>query len=92
MTSIRLLYENYWPLYLRDIKNNEAIARENKAQPYFLCASDEYARADLKILFPGQENNDLGGEFGEGGASSPEELMKLYDRFVRQNEFLAPGS
>ena len=47
---------------------------------------------DLKILFPGQENNDLGGEFGEGGASSPEELMKLYDRFVRQNEYLSTGS
>ena len=75
------LYDFHWDGYINGIRNNPELSDYKIANPYLVCASEQYFKARVKVMYIGQETNCWGGEF-EDEIAGVEPLMKLYKYFV----------
>ncbi len=82
--SLQNLYEDLWKSYIKmDVE-----LRDNNALPYLLAPSQNYEKANVKILVCGKESMDWGhgyGEFNDDNKANVESLMRLYDFWINGN-------
>ncbi|MCA1033089.1 MULTISPECIES: uracil-DNA glycosylase family protein [Bacillus] len=78
------LYEKYYPGMLSSLEGN------NLSNPLLLKINDEeqYQKADLKVMFLGQETNTWEGSLG---SKSIEELLGTYSRFFGEGKCFRYG-
>ena len=82
--SLQNLYDDMWRCYIK----MDMQLRDNNALPYLIAPSQNYEKANIKILVCGKESMDWGhgdGEFNEFNKADVESLMKLYDFWINGN-------
>lgn len=82
--SLHKLYDDMWRHYIKMDKQ----LRDCNALPYLIAPSQNYEKANIKILVCGKESMDWGhgfGEFNEDNNADVKGLMRLYDFWINGN-------